>query len=408
MLMAKGDRGEGTLERRNGKLWVKVPASATLSGKRERIDITPYIDGLSEAAIYNLKARIVAEMRAKTEAANRSVLEAQSTVAGLATMWTSGELARRYPAVLKHKASAREDGIRLAWVMPFLGHKAVAAITDDDISIALGQAHRAARERRGRPWSENTQRQLAQALSRLFRLAEYPCKLRPEGTNPVRPEMIPSGGCKKLKQMLYPHEMEALMACAEVPVIRRVWYAVAVNTLLRAGSIALLDWTDFDRRNETLAVRVTKTDVPLLIAVRDSDGYAPGVARVLRLWHVLSGARASGPIFPPDALPVKTGQAKALRLDLRRAGCDRAALHASNASSLRIRFHDLRATGVTWAFRAGKGLGWITDRTGHVTPAMVEQYRRGARQLADLDYEPFPRVVIPELEGVSNVRAIGG
>jgi hypothetical protein len=49
-----------------------------------------------------------------------------------------------------------------------------------------------------------------------------------------------------------------------------------------------------------------------------------------------------------------------------------------------LRFHDTRATFVTWAFRAGKGLGWITDRTGHLSEEMVDRYRRSARQLEDL------------------------
>jgi integrase len=65
----------------------------------------------------------------------------------------------------------------------------------------------------------------------------------------------------------------------------------------------------------------------------------------------------------------------------------------------RLRFHDARATFVTWARRAGHGWGWIRDRTGHLTPAMMAQYDRGARTLADLKYEPFPDVsgVLPEL-----------
>jgi len=61
-------------------------------------------------------------------------------------------------------------------------------------------------------------------------------------------------------------------------------------------------------------------------------------------------------------------------------------------------FHDLRATFVTWA----KGDGWISDRTGHLTPEMIERYSRAERTLADLKIEPFPELAgkIPELAKV--------
>jgi integrase len=39
-----------------------------------------------------------------------------------------------------------------------------------------------------------------------------------------------------------------------------------------------------------------------------------------------------------------------------------------------LRFHDLRATFVTWARRAGKDSGWISDRTGHLTQEMMQRY----------------------------------
>jgi hypothetical protein len=38
--------------------------------------------------------------------------------------------------------------------------------------------------------------------------------------------------------------------------------------------------------------------------------------------------------------------------------------------------------GVTWAMRQGRGDGWISDRTGHLTPEMRGRYARAARVLA--------------------------
>jgi hypothetical protein len=64
-----------------------------------------------------------------------------------------------------------------------------------------------------------------------------------------------------------------------------------------------------------------------------------------------------------------------------------------------IRFHDLRATFVTWARRGGKPPEWTRERTGHVTPEMMDRDARLAQTLSDLRYEPFPDVsrAIPEL-----------
>ena len=77
----------------------------------------------------------------------------------------------------------------------------------------------------------------------------------------------------------------------------------------------------------------------------------------------------------------------------------RLALFERDPDSEPIRFHDLRATFVTWAKRQGRGNGWISDRTGHLTKEMQEHYNRGARLLEDLRYVPFPDIseAIPEL-----------
>jgi hypothetical protein len=70
----------------------------------------------------------------------------------------------------------------------------------------------------------------------------------------------------------------------------------------------------------------------------------------------------------------------------------------------------MRATFVTWARRAGKGTGWIADRTGHLTEEVMRRYERGARMLADLKYQPFPDLseALPELsKDMSNVARLG-
>jgi integrase len=72
-----------------------------------------------------------------------------------------------------------------------------------------------------------------------------------------------------------------------------------------------------------------------------------------------------------------------------------------------LRFHDLRATFVTWAKRVGNTDGWIADRTGHLTQEMIDRYTRAARTLADLRMDPFPDLTeaIPELSTSSSTSS---
>ncbi len=119
---------------------------------------------------------------------------------------------------------------------------------------------------------------------------------------------------------------------------------------------------------------------------------------------------------PPAGIPLVADlqcevgrETAALRADLKAAGVDRPMLFSKAANVERLRFHDLRATFVTWARRAGRGRGWISDRTGHLSDQMMRRYDRGARMLTDLQYEPFPCLnkAIPELaEDVDHIVRI--
>ena len=103
-------------------------------------------------------------------------------------------------------------------------------------------------------------------------------------------------------------------------------------------------------------------------------------------------------------------EGETLRDDLTAAGVTREALHDRKPNASPLRFHDLRATFVTWAMREGRGDGWISDRTGHLTPEMRARYARAARTLQDLNYQPFPDIsaAIPELlENRDNVISLG-
>jgi integrase len=81
-----------------------------------------------------------------------------------------------------------------------------------------------------------------------------------------------------------------------------------------------------------------------------------------------------------------------LRDDLVEAKVDRPTLLGEGGDNVQaLRFHDLRATFVTWAMREGRGDGWISDRTGHLTPEMRQRCARRALAVRPR-LQAFPRL----------------
>jgi integrase len=81
---------------------------------------------------------------------------------------------------------------------------------------------------------------------------------------------------------------------------------------------------------------------------------------------------------------------------LRLAEVKRAELLVTDRTRNAITFHDLRATGLTWAAVRGDDPLRIKQRAGHRTFSTTEGYIREAENLRDADFgTPFPP--LPEL-----------
>jgi integrase len=274
---------------------------------------------------------------------------------------------------------------------PAFGELDVAVVTSDDIARVMGAQpadHRA-----------ETRVKMYNRLHRLFELAEFPCRLRPEGTNPVKKYLRPAPDADKLFCFLYPSEVLSLLGHERIPLPRRVLYALAVFTGQRKGSLFAMRWKHVDVDHGTLASFKTKTGrAQYFVADR-------GLMALLQAWHEHQGKPGDDvPLVPSaiDALGCEPKRlATALRDDLRAAGVTRAILFEDDEANVEpLRFHDLRSTFCTWARRAGKSDAWISERTGQeVTGNMIDRYDRGAQTLADLEYAPFPDIsgAIPEL-----------
>jgi integrase len=387
----------------HGKHWTVRVRLATDGKKSERKRYRlGLLTEMSEARAKEAGAAWLERMAARGAEVTPKGPPKGTTVEAHFSAWISGEMFRQHGAVngLKLKKSADKDRYRAhKYVFPVIGQKAVADVTEQDIEKVLA---RVPADRRS-----TTRERVVSMLRRGFDLAIMPARLRT--TNPVTKYHKPPKDPPKLFAYLFPAELLAVLRCRSVALGRRVLYALAVYTGLRKQSLLALTWASVDEHNRALLSSVSKTGIAQFFEI------PAGLLWVLKRWRIVQGRPGDqAPIVPEEALglrrPTKAApanlrtEASALRADLKAAGVTRAVLFAETANIEPLRFHDMRATFTTWAKRAGKGDGWISDRTGHLTPEMIERYSRAARTLEDLRIEPFPDLTgtIPELVDVKD------
>src|SRR6478736_80496 len=400
-------KGTGTAEWRNGHWWVRVSLP---DGTRPRYRLcldactcSSMSESMQQERCKAISERKREEAKAELAAQETAAREKRLTVKQFGEQWTTGKLYESHKDVnaLRVKKSAKTDGYRLAaYVYPAIGSKPVADVTEQDIESVMATAEKKARKRLGRPWRRAARFQLYQVMRRLFDLAIRPGRLRTD--SPISDYLRPGRDSQKLFGYLFPSELLALLGCKDVPIERRVLYALAVYTGLRKGSLFALTWASIDFKHRTITSLQSKTGLPQMFEAPES------LMALLALWHIHQGAPKTGAVVA--RVPTREREARLLRDDLTAAKIERPTLFGKGGDNVQpMRFHDLRATFVTWAMREGKGDGWISDRTGHLTPEMRAWYARAARTLSDLDYKPFPDVAsaIPELaERSANVVSI--
>lgn len=115
---------------------------------------------------------------------------------------------------------------------------------------------------------------------------------------------------------------------------------------------------------------------------------------LLRAMHVES--KGEGRVLK---MPSERTMARALRRWLRRAGVTRDDLFEERSATLKpIRWHDMRATGITWSIIAGVDPIKVQHRAGHTDPKMTAEYTREAESFAGQAFgEPFPALPLSSL-----------
>ncbi|MGH7440448.1 MAG: tyrosine-type recombinase/integrase, partial [Polyangiaceae bacterium] len=330
------------------------------------------------------------------------------TVAELAKLWTTGQLAEQYPDHVRAKKSSDDDARIFAWLskvrMPdglSFGDRPVAGVTLDDCDHILGSLPKSAE-------APASRRHYAQSLRKLLVYAVYPLRLLP--ALPIPKGWLPKVGNDKAKAWIYPAEDLALMQCRKVPVARRLLFGVLTREGLRVSEALGLTWSDIDLERGIVRLDTNKTDDPRSWAIGGD------VARALTAWKEHRGTRAqtASRVFPKALVGERIKLAPMLRQGLELAGVARSELVKPMPGRLMMRAHDLRGTFVTLALAAGRTEAWVTDRTGHRSSKMIYLYKRSARTAAELELgwlapldEAIPELVPSDRQGANGVQTGG-
>jgi integrase len=357
-----GPEATGTIEARNGRWygrvriggrkrspWIPLGSTSETSEARAAEKLAALVETGQKNG--NL-AELIDRLRERTGMRGRTTIAtaapAALSVKDLGEAWTSGKLFKEHGAIngLKVKKSAAEDTYRLRRCYavhtrgaqgPTFGALAVADVTEQDVEAVMAAAPAT--------WRAATRVQRYAVLRRVFDLAIVPCRVRRD--SPVSKYIRPAKGGGKLFSYLYPAELLAVLKRKTIPLGRRVLYALAMYTGLRKGSLFALTWRDVDLTNGVIRALVTKNDEPQSFGLE-----LLGLVDVLSRWRAHLGkpdidARV---VCAADMLPAEA--AARLRADLQLAGVARPELFDdTNPKVEPLRFHDCRASFVTWAKR---------------------------------------------------------
>ena len=318
--------------------------------------------------------------------------------------WTSGALADRFPDYVTKKRSWRDDNSRAKHIADGVLDKPLTAWTLDTYETVMAALPRTL--------GPTTRRHVAQLLHRVFELAVFP--LRYVHANPI--PRLPRAKSERLLAALYPDDIRDVCACDGNDLGYRVLWAFDASQGWRVSeaigrkepknesgedeSVPPLFWRDVDFDHAVARLARTKgteaADVPLDVDTLEG----------LRAWkHVSPRTAPSDPVFVTmDGKRITERlAAHTFREQLQRAGITRetrADLFPEGAElkrRRRVRVHDVRGLFVTASLAQGKSDTWVRERTRHLTPGMLDVYRRNVPHFKQFGPLPTMLEAVPEL-----------
>jgi integrase len=310
--------------------------------------------------------------------------------------WTSGRLTKRFPDQVEAKRSADTDRKMLAYVCDVeIDGTAAGDLPIDRFTLDVAEeVMRHLPETSKRP---TTRRQYAQVMRRVLGLALYPLRLI--SVHPLPRGFMPRVGNPPLFPYIFPEEEARLLACVGTDLGVRMAHGFSVREGVRLGELEALNVRDFAFTGDGASVTLdkNKTDDPRSWALR------PDTARALAAWFKIRGAKPKDPAFPAanGGRYSTADPSEMIRRAMKRAGLDRRGLFARGTNVRPYRWHDARGSFITLASANGRNEAWIGDRTGHKSSAMINRYRKRAREAGELhlgDWHDMAATV-PELAG---------
>jgi len=216
--------------------------------------------------------------------------------------------------------------------------------------------------------------------------------LRCRDTDPTTNVEGPDRGEEKSKPFLYPSEFLAFISCEAVPLRWRRAVALAVYLYPRDGELRILRWEDHDLDLDHGAIHIHRAwDRRVKGATSTKSGRSRRFSVEAALLPLLRAMHAeAGGVGPVVDMPSERDMARGLRRWLLKAGVTRPELHTSSRTTRAIRFHDLRATGLTWMAVRGDEPLKIMQRAGHTNFATTQLYVRTAEAIREGFGEVFP------------------
>ena len=361
-----------------------------------------------EKCVSKEKAKGWAEWLQEQEDANGAILAAKiaerAAETGVSPSSEGGETVAQYAKrwLLARKGRVRRLRDNRAHlehhVLPVLGPLLMARVARPDVERFVDALD--AKVRKGELGAKSA-KNIWGTCTRLFRDAAFAkpsTGLRRLQVDPTRDVQGPEDDQQdKLLQFLYPSEFSTFVACEDVPRAWRRNVAVAVYLCLRDGEQRALRWPSVDLVHGVVTIGET-FDRRTGKAREGTKGGAarqvPIPAELLPLLQAMHD-QAKGKGLVCD-LPSLRDMARGLRRYLDRAGVTRRALHTGTSASKPCRWHDLRATGLTWMAVRGDSATSIRDVAGHTQTSMTDRYMRQAGVLRGGRFgEVFPALPDP-------------
>lgn len=304
------------------------------------------------------------------------------TVRQFGEKWTSGQLAREFPGEVFEIKSMDAYKQKLEHHYHTIGNVPLKFFTKKHFRAAMAALNPALKERARAAY--------AQVIYRLLNVA---VKVDVLDANPLPEGSIPPSPTDTEFQLLYPHEDALLCGCQTTDFAERFTYGFAIRTGIRVSTLFPLKWRNINLRTGLLTGTAKDTRAPGKRrkgrrGKRVEFKLSPDVLNALRWWRQQrQDETEEATIFPQLEL---TAWADRLRVALLAAGVDRYELHHPSETGKPMRFHDLRASFITFALANGKTEAWIRDRTGHSDSQMIVRYQRDhVKELEVHDWLPL-------------------